>query len=59
MAKLESSILSKSKFYVNFRKKGMMRLMNFCFRTIIEEAELYISAPLHKEAHSSKYLDKK
>lgn len=36
-----------------------MRLMNFCFRTIIEEAELYINASLQKEAHSSKCVDKR
>ncbi len=33
--------------------------MNFCFRTIIEEAELYISPQVQKESHSPKYLEKK
>ena len=59
-AKSESNTPSKSKLYIyGSRKKGMMRLMNFCFRTIIEEAELYINPNIQKEAHSSKCVDKK
>ena len=43
-AKSESNTPRKSKLYIyGSRKKGMIRLMSFCFRTIIEEAELYIN----------------
>ena len=51
----------QQKYFIklSFRKKGMMRLMNFCFRTIIEEAELYIGSSLQKEAQIPKCLDKK
>mgnify|MGYP006869353641 FL=1 len=37
----------------------MMRLMNFCFRTIIEEVELYVSSSLKKEAQTAKCIDKR
>lgn len=36
-----------------------MRLMNFCFRTIIEEAELYIGPTLKKEATTPRCVDKR
>lgn len=37
----------------------MMRLMNFCFRTIIEEVELYVGPALKKEANTAKCVDKR
>ncbi len=36
-----------------------MRLMNFCFRTIIEEVELYIGPGLKKDASTIKGMDKR
>jgi hypothetical protein len=33
--------------------------MNFCFRTIIEEVELYVGSMLQKEGQNQKSVDKR